>query len=316
MKQNYILGAGPAGLIAAYYNKDYKVIDEKPLGQLNMPFIPGPRLLQSNQNMKWFAKDIMNDLELKVEHCVIGYHDKDGVYDSPDDHFKKQYSLKTRGRSSEGSHLSEGRTEIAHIEFGDLGEDSYKELFTRLLKIIEDRGQLIRTSVKSIDTDKSQLELVNGSSSEYGNIINTLNLNILRKICPQVESECVKYKLDLSTSKKSFYKCEYGFTIDEAMKSGHPSTFYDYIYSIDADWTRCTYFRDYMVYESVEPIEGDSIQGNKIDMKFENIPIQITNSEDVESMCGIRMLGRFAQWLHKVKANEVLDKVKEWESNG
>jgi hypothetical protein len=71
-----------------------------------------------------------------------------------------------------------------------------------------------------------------------------------------------------------------------------------------------------MVYESVEPIVGDSIQGNKIQMKFENMPIQITNSEDIEVMCGITMLGRFAQWSHKVKANEVLDIVKKWKQNG
>ena len=91
MKQKYILGAGPAGLIAAYYNEDYKIVDEKPLGQLNTQFIPGPRLLQSNSRMKWFAKEVMNDLELKIEHCIIGYSDKDGVYDAPNDNFKKQY---------------------------------------------------------------------------------------------------------------------------------------------------------------------------------------------------------------------------------
>ena len=51
-------------------------------------------------------------------------------------------------------------------------------------------------------------------------------------------------------------------------------------------------------------------------MKFENMPIQITNSEDIEVMCGITMLGRFAQWSHKVKANEVLDIVKKWKQNG
>ena len=316
MKQNYILGAGPAGLIAAYYNKDYKVIDEKPLGQLNMPFIPGPRLLQATSDMKWFVKEVMNDFEIKVEHCIIGYHDKNGVYDTPDDNFKKQYSLKTRGKSSEGSHLSEGKTEIAHVEFGEFGEDSYKTFFIKLLRIIEDRGQLVRTSVKSIDTEMMRIEFANDTSSEYGSIINTLNLNILKKVSPQIKAECEKYKIDLSTSKKSFYKCEYGFSVNDAMNTGHPSTFYDYIYSIDADWTRCTYFRDYMVYESVEPIEGDSIQGNKIDMKVEDIPIQITNSEDIESMCGITMLGRFAEWSHKVKANEVLDKVKKWETNG
>ena len=67
-----------------------------------------------------------------------------------------------------------------------------------------------------------------------------------------------------------------------------------------------------MVYESVKPIEGTHIQGNKIDMKFENIPLQIKRSIDIESMRSIRMLGRFAEWSHKVKANQVLAKVKKW----
>jgi thioredoxin reductase len=56
---NYILGGGPAGLIAAYYFKDYKIIDKNPLGQLNIPFIPGPRLLQYTKNMDSFMKEVV-----------------------------------------------------------------------------------------------------------------------------------------------------------------------------------------------------------------------------------------------------------------
>ena len=312
MNTNYILGAGPAGLIAAYYNEDYKVVDEKPLGQLNMPFIPGPRLLQSNQNMKWFVKEIANDLELKIEKCVIGYHEKEGVYDSPDENFKKKYSMRTRGNEGEGSHLSEGKTEIMHCEVGELGEDSYKEIFTRLLKIIEERGQLIKTSVKSINTSSKTIEFTNGVTDSYDEIISTLNINILRKICSNVDTECTELGFNFETTKKSFYKCSYGYTIPEAMDSKHPSLTYDYIYSIHADWTRCTFFKDYIVYESTEPIEGDEIEGNKIEMKFENLPIQIKQSYRINEICGIVLLGRFAEWNHKIKANEVLDKVKEW----
>ena len=309
--KNLILGAGPAGLIAAYLNPEYKVIDSKPLGQLNMPFIPGPRLLQATTAMKWFVKEIANDLELKVENCVIGYHESEGVYDSPDSNFKQKYSMRTRGHEGEGSHLSEGKTEIRHCEIGDFGEDSYKELFTRLLKIVEDRGQVWRATVEKIDTDKKKI-VVSSNEYSYENIISTLNLNLLGRLSKNVAAEIKKYKLDLSTLQKCFYKCDYGFTIQEAMEHKHPSLSYDYIYSIDADWTRCTYFNDYIVYESVNPIKDENIEGNKIDMKFENLPIQIKHSEDVDEICGIKMLGRFAQWNHKVKANEVLDRVKSW----
>ena len=308
---NLILGAGPAGLIAAYLNPEYKVIDSKPLGQLNMPFIPGPRLLQATTAMKWFVKEIANDLELKVENCVIGYHESEGVYDSPDSNFKQKYSMRTRGHEGEGSHLSEGKTEIRHCEIGDFGEDSYKELFTRLLKIVEDRGQVWRATVEKIDTDKKKI-VISSNEYSYENIISTLNLNLLGRLSKNVAAEIKKYKLDLSTLQKCFYKCDYGFTIQEAMEHKHPSLSYDYIYSIDADWTRCTYFNDYIVYESAKPIKGENIEGNKIDMKFENLPIQIEHSKNIDEICGIKMLGRFAQWNHKVKANEVLDRVKSW----
>ena len=79
----------------------------------------------------------------------------------------------------------------------------------------------------------------------------------------------------------------------------------------DTNWTRQTFFRDYIVYESAEPIKGDSIQGNKVLLKFENLPIQINKSIDIRRIDGIDMLGRFAQWSHKMKANEVLDRVLE-----
>ena len=52
--KNYILGGGPAGLAAAYFLKEYKVIDKNPLGQLNTPCVPGPRLLQYTPEMMEF----------------------------------------------------------------------------------------------------------------------------------------------------------------------------------------------------------------------------------------------------------------------
>tara|TARA_Y100000361_G_C11129228_1_gene327845 strand:- start:8 stop:949 length:942 start_codon:yes stop_codon:yes gene_type:complete len=308
--ENYILGAGPAGLIAAYYFDDFKVIDKKPLGQLNLPFIPGPRLLQATENMKEFVKSICPDLELKEEIAIIGFHEDGNVTDTPSKNFKANYAMKTRGKNkSESSFMSEGMTEIKHIEIADYGEDSYKFLFESLLKIIKDRGQLIETSVENIDVFGRKMHLENGDVLEYWNLISTLNVNLLKKLCPNMKD----MPHDLSTSPKCFYKTEYNEDLDSMMSTKkHPSLWFDYVYSIGTDWTRQTFFRDYIVYESVNPIEGTHIQGNKILMKFENLPIQIKESLRFETIDGIKMLGRFAEWDHQVKANEVLDKVKSW----
>ena len=212
--ENYILGAGPAGLIAAYYFDDFKVIDKKPLGQLNLPFIPGPRLLQATENMKEFVKSICPDLELKEEIAIIGFHEDGNVTDTPSKNFKANYAMKTRGKNkSESSFMSEGMTEIKHIEIADYGEDSYKFLFESLLKIIKDRGQLIETSVENIDVFGRKMHLENGDVLEYWNLISTLNVNLLKKLCPNMKD----MPHDLSTSPKCFYKTEYNEDLDSMM---------------------------------------------------------------------------------------------------
>ena len=83
-------------------------------------------------------------------------------------------------------------------------------------------------------------------------------------------------------------------------------------YEVKKLWNGRVSLRDYIVYETVEPVKGDTIQGNKILMKFENLPIQLKESHNLETMDNVSLLGRFAQWSHKMKANEVLDRVKEW----
>lgn len=304
---NYILGGGPAGLIAAYYLSDHKVVDKSPLGQLNLPFIPGPRLLQHTKNMESFIKEVLPEEDLRNEIATIGFNENNIVTDSPTENFRSLYSKKTRGTSdSESSFLSEGMTEIKHIEISDYGEDSYKFLFTRLLEIIKERGQLIEATVENIDSINKTISFDDGTEGEYHHIISTLNLNILKKIHPIFDVD-----LDLSTSKKCFYQAEYKSDIKDSYDKNHPSLWYDYVYSSDTNWTRQTFFRDYIVYESAEPIKGDSIQGNKVLLKFENLPIQINKSIDIRRIDGIDMLGRFAQWSHKMKANEVLDRVLE-----
>ena len=320
--KNYILGAGPAGLIAAYYLKDYTVIDKNPLGQLNLPFIPGPRLLQANDNMILFVKEIFPKSEIKIEIASIGYHINNEVVDMPTEEFKQKYSETTRGESSkEVSHLSGGMTEIKHIEIDNYGEDSYKIFFTRLLEIIKERNQIKDFKVSKIFPDKNIIEFDDGGcnckgrekykQTRYGNLISTLNLNILMKLCHDVEKHIHSSNINLETKTKCFYQVEYGFNIDKAIEKNHPSIMYDYVYSINTEWTRQTFFRNYIVYESVSPILN-CLKDKKIINKFEGMPLQIVKSLDIDNICDIKMLGRFAQWSHKMKANEVLDRVKEW----
>jgi len=307
MKNNYIIGAGPAGLIAAYYMKDYKVIDKSPLGQLRAPFIPGPRLLQATPNMTALIKEIFPDWWLNIQTAKVGYSENGKATDIPPKGFKNKYVEKTRGTSAvEGSHLSEGKNEIEHIELGAMSQESYAKVFNRLLEIIKDRGQLIEKHIENIDIDNKTITFAGegediGLTNFYDKIVSTINLNILSKLAPEMDIDLT----ELTTKGKCFYKTDY---------SGYHGTRYahSYVYSADTEWTRKTYFDNYIVYESVEPIGSETIEGNKVEMKFENLPIQIVKSKNIDSVNGIKMLGRFAQWNHKIKANEALDRVISW----
>jgi len=293
MKQGCILGAGPAGLIAGYYFPEYTIYDENPLGQLNLPFIPGPRLLQKTSWFEKFIRSVLDDAGLhsyriKTVVASVGYEDDGERYPKPPPGFKSKYTKLTRGKGkSEASYLSEGKNEIQHLEIEDMGEDSYKFLFKTLLQLIEGRGQLIKEKVTCIEPGGYVFP---GQPKFYTTIINTLNLKLLAKIWEGDHLD----NYDLTTLPKCFYQTNKG----EYSK-------YDYIYGHSEGWSRKTYFKDYMVYESVDPIAPPYPTINK----FEGLPIQIQNSIDIDKIGNVVMLGRFAQWNHKIKANEVLERV-------
>jgi hypothetical protein len=312
MNKGCILGGGPAGLIAGYYFPEFPVLDEKPLGQLNLPFIPGPRLIQRTKNTEKFVRSVLDDAglygyKIKTVIAKVGYQDNGTADATPPPEFKKNYTKLTRDKSDfESSYLSEGKNEIEHLEIDDMGENSYKFLFKTLLKIIdEDRGQLKRQRVTQI----SPAGFIHAKEGEgpsmcyqYDTIINTLSLKLLTKEYYGMKGiwrgDELK-DLDLTTLPKCFYQTN----------KGERSQF-DYVYGYKDGWTRKTYFKEYMVYESVDPI----VPPHPVINQFENLPIQIKNSLNLDKFDRVYMLGRFAQWNHKVKANEVIDRVVDWSS--
>ena len=299
---NYILGAGVAGIAAAYYLDDFSVIDPKPLGQLNTPFIPGPRLIQHNKYTEKFVKSLFGD-NYEIKEAKIGFEHLGTVSENANSIFREKYSLMTRDKdSSESSYLSEGKTRIKHIVICEYGEDSYSELMKRALSIVKDRGQLISSKIFDIDYSKNIIYTGDGVI-KYEKIINSLSLKILKKM--PIISVLLKNVL-LENTTKCFYQCSYGSEIDRNI-----TDLYDYIYSVSGLYSRRTHFSEYIVYESKEPIEitNNKIEGNVVMRSIENLPIQIKNSLCLENIEDIILLGRYAEWNHKVKLDQVLTKV-------
>jgi len=293
--EKYILGGGPAGLIAAFYNPDYQIIDKNPMGQLNLPFVPGPRILKVDE----FSRDFIERLHMEytTKFIYVGYS-PDGIIveNEASQEFKENYSQITRGTTKiEDSFLSSGENEI-EIFVSENGDDLYYKVFAILTNLLKDR--IIPKNVEFLNT-KRQVLGWEGITTPYKELISTLNINILTKLLGLEP-------LNLVALKKHFVQCSYDTPRDiENSKKFH------YIYSTDGHYTRKTYFKDYIVYEMVNPVKEDSIvaiHGNNVMKVLNNIPIQINNSIDFRNIQGIELVGRFAQWNHSIKANEIIAK--------
>lgn len=290
---NYILGGGVAGLISAFYLNDYVIIDQNPLGQLNLPFIPGPRIIKSNENSISFIKKL--GIEFQEKKVLVGYTENGHkLLDDLTDQFKKDYSLITRNTDKvESSFLSSSEKEITILTDGtDL---FYNKVFEKCYELVADR--IIKSKVISINT-KSKTIQTDNELMDYEHVISTLNLKILTKIL-NIDNEVI----NLNCLKKHFVQCSYDNDYDINIASKN----YHYIYSTNKQYTRKTYFKDYIVYEMCEENDSSHIESNKVINRICNVPIQIQNSLDIRNLHGIDLIGRYAQWNHSIKANEIIN---------
>ena len=161
-----------------------------------------------------------------------------------------------------------------------------------MLKTITKRGQIIQDKIIKIDPDNKNITFSNTVTVPYTDLVSTINLNILKKI--MLNNNILEH-YDLSTKPKSFYVFEHDYEIPE----------YDYIYSINGVYTRKTFYDNYFVLESDKCLDI----GKNLLYKVENIPIQIINSINITEVNGIHMLGRYAQWNHKIKFNTLLPEI-------
>lgn len=293
-KNNLILGGGVAGLIAAFYNSDFIVLDKNPLGQLNTPFVPGPRIFKVDEYTEAFLNKL--GVDFHKETIKIGFTKDSKTVIECDDYFRESYSKLTRGTQKiEKSFLSSGATEIEI--FTDGSDNFYKKVFEKLYENVKDR---VKESLVMKINSKNKVVKTETEELHYDKCISTLNLNVLCKILGITE---IKPK----SSKKHFVCTEYSNDFDKEL-----SEQFHYVYSTNGIYSRKTYFKDYIVYETLIPLSYiKDLEHNRIIKIINNLPIQIVNSINLQKIQGIELLGRFAQWNHSIKATEI---IKQYES--
>jgi len=299
MKDDLILGAGTAGIITSLFTKA-KMIDPKPLGELGLPFSPGIRIfkweLEVVQFISYWLPKWYPEFSIKRETLKIGYKTDDGVFNCATEKFKETYSLITRGKQEyEPSFLSSGQNSISYVSINGLGyEGSYEFFFKSALEYLKTKGKLIEEKVTFVDIGSKTVRC-GDKKYNYKHLYSCIKRPILERLMDKISGE------DFSTTKKSFYRTIK--MIDGGIMG------YAYIYSITDEWTRKTEFGRYYVYETTKPILSDHFEhDNEITDTFEDIPLQIQKSLSQTNYYGVELVGRYAEWNHAIKANEIIQR--------
>ena len=167
-QKNYIIGGGPAGLIAGFFLKDFSVISKKSNlgGQLSSSFQLGPRLVRTNTNFKTLLD--MLGVDNSERNVTVGYYANGNILSSLTEEMKNEYSLRTRQSNTQlSTSMNDGLGEMTVIDF-----DS-RFLISKLESVLENR--LINSNVTHINPSCHTLVLDGSNERNYSQLVSTIH---------------------------------------------------------------------------------------------------------------------------------------------
>lgn len=293
---NYILGGGIAGLIAGFYEKDYYIIGQDIGGQMSQKGL-GPRILEVND----YSAKLLEDLEydsVPIKVAKIGYRHNNRFQDRLNEQLRKKYYLKSRNIQTPNvempsSIMSDGKNSIRYFDI------DWNDLILRLYNAVKDRYIIdkitgIDINNKLINTDVSQYD--------YDKIISTLPAPVFFNLSGEIPEEELTYekKLFVIVSSKTVDLSEF-----------------DYVYYPDMD---CSYHRVTRLSETRAAIEYTGNQFNHTNLfdywrhiafEVKTLPMGQIKSGKVGSFKDIEFLGRYAEWNHDIKTDDIVKKYVE-----
>lgn len=297
LSDKYIIGAGPTGLISCFYVEDSIIFTDTIFGQQNnVLFKLGPRIIKDTKYTRKFCNRL-GLKDIKSKEINVGYYDG-CINDIPTknltEDFKRQYALKTRNINSDSDYyrsiLSGGQNRFKVLDI------DYDNLLVEVYKKVCDRIELDK--ITDIDLGVGEINFLSGNSYFYDEIISTIPLPSLLNIC----NFNFYPEIDFTTFNTKFLKVNYNDYIHllEWKKN------FDYIYSASTNWHRVSFFDDYAVFEFLSDC---NIENFKFESMYNLKNAQIKHSRDDISMSEykIKLLGRYSQWNHSIKLEQVIE---------
>lgn len=287
---HYILGGGVAGLVSAFYNKEFTVITDKIGGWQNLnKFKIGPRLIEAKAHTGKFLSRLGFE-NLTTRDVGIGFFYQNKFWPSPTEEFKRAYALKTREIDTHDSSILSSQKTLLHV-----WDIDYDLVLKKLEESLKDR--IIVGKITALD-DKT-IHLVDGSKFKYEKIINTLPITILQKLLG------IELSYDFTAFHTTFFKCEYGSSLEIFNR---PSD-WEYVYSVDTQFHRINIFENFAVLEAkgnLDCLQDASIKIlDRVVLPF----VQLKYNHCIGTVDStIKNVGRFAEWNHKIKLEEVAER--------
>lgn len=265
----------------------------RPAGDFSL----GPQILHQSLYVSRFLKSIGSGLKLKVFN--VGYNVGGVLKSSINDSERQVYFEKTRGTglAKNNSCLSGGKNFILGY---DMSDGSIKNTL-----LYKHKADIIEAKVNEIYVyDKSLVMGYNDDSLKYDKLISTIDLATLQQLVGIHYFELLKrtvyftHFVEMQPWKHPYYSHSM-FTRNN----------FDYIYYINSPRiNRATRLVGGQVV--VESNDATTDEGLFINYEVKSIIAcgsQIQTEVRQADYCGIALVGRFAQYDHSVKLNNVID---------
>ena len=287
MIKHIVIGAGPSGLIWAFYHPECFVLTDSIGGQFSSPFQLGPKYLHKTEYTEQFLKDIGVIDSVKTKTIKVGF-DYDGLLHSKNtEENRKLYFEKTRGTDSEvyRSSMSEGKEEFDVFDIGT------EELIYFIMQKVKDR--VIINKVQSIDLVNAKI-FAEKDVFSFDDIIITVPRPVFCRMIGR-HDEADKF----ITYPTTFIKTK-GLKIGE----------FDYVYYSDKN---IPYHRISKIPNNEFCIEyrGDEIlkQQSEYDRFILKVGQLVERKDTITYPFFINFFGRYACWKHGIKLNDSIKQI-------
>lgn len=293
----YIIGGGIAGLIAAFYKHDYKIIADELGGQMAKKGL-GPRILEVNENSANLLADLGFDI-VNIKVAKIGYRYENRLHNTITPEYRRLYYIKSRNLKDTSeivvprSIMSEGKNEIKYFDI------KWADLIDRLHIAIKDR--IILGKVNKIDLKNKVLELNDKKTKlKFKELISTIPAPIFCKLAN------IKPEVPFKAEKKVFIIV--------------PAN------AVDIREYKYVYYPENSLYHRITNLgnnraaieyTGNHFKAQTLFNKWKHIAINAKELPDgqivsgkVPYVPGVEFAGRYAEWNHDIKTDDLVGRFR------